>query len=141
VRLAALSILLSMAAAPAQACDVGPFELFFASGSTSISAEGRRILNAQADMFRELSPKAGSVLRVRVIAHTDTAGDAPLNESLSQQRARQVSAYLIGRGVPPSRIDAVANGERRPLVAGRDGKHERRNRVAIVHIVKSTCGG
>lgn len=136
---APIAILLGLWAASAPACDVGPFQLYFASGSTSLSAESREILDYEADMFRLQAMESAKEQRVLVVAHTDRAGDRRLNQRLSQQRANRVAAYLVGKGVPRSRIDAVALGESRPRVRGGDGRHDRRNRFVQVQIVESTC--
>src|SRR5690606_12924480 len=61
---------------------------------------------------------------VRVEGHTDSTGSASYNQTLSENRAKSVSSYLIGRGVESSRIQAMGYGFSRPVadnatVAGR----------------------
>lgn len=53
--------------------------------------------------------------RIEVQGHTDSRGIEPYNLDLSQRRAEAVRAYLVRRGVEPSRIEAKGYGTSRPL--------------------------
>ncbi|WII94043.1 OmpA family protein [Kingella negevensis] len=55
---------------------------------------------------------AGSeVQSARVEGHTDFMGTEKYNLALSQRRANAVANYLVGKGVPASKITAVGLGE------------------------------
>jgi outer membrane protein OmpA-like peptidoglycan-associated protein len=54
-------------------------------------------------------------MRVRVEGHTDSKGSDAYNQRLSQRRAEAVVKYLIGKGIDPSRLEAVGFGESRPI--------------------------
>jgi len=54
-------------------------------------------------------------MRVRVEGHTDSKGSDAYNQRLSQRRAEAVVKYLIGKGIDPSRLEAVGFGEGRPI--------------------------
>ena len=54
-------------------------------------------------------------MRVRVEGHTDSKGSDAYNQKLSQRRAEAVVKYLIGKGIDPSRLEAVGFGESRPI--------------------------
>jgi OOP family OmpA-OmpF porin len=58
-------------------------------------------------------------VRVLVEGHTDSRGDEAHNQALSQRRAEAVQRYLIGKGVPASRMHARGFGESQPK-AGND---------------------
>lgn len=55
------------------------------------------------------------LLRVRVEGHTDSQGSAELNWTLSGKRAEAVKAWLVARGVDPSRLEAAGFGQTRPV--------------------------
>ena len=53
---------------------------------------------------------------VTVIGYTDRLGTDAYNLKLSQRRAEAVKGYLVGKGVPPSRLSALGKGEANPVV-------------------------
>jgi len=57
------------------------------------------------------NPKVGPIV---VEGHTDDRGSAELNRALSQARAEAVKAYLVGKGVGASRLEAKGFGPDRP---------------------------
>jgi OOP family OmpA-OmpF porin len=82
-----------------------------------------------AEAFAELDSLAAAIVaqpgsRWEVAGYTSSMGNAAANLRLSRQRALAVRAYLIGKGVPGSRLVAVGRGSRNPIasnatVAGR----------------------
>jgi outer membrane protein OmpA-like peptidoglycan-associated protein len=65
-----------------------------------------------------------AIKKVRVEGHTDSQGSDRYNLQLSQRRADSVKRYLIGKGVPAERLEAVGYGESRPIEtnATREGR-------------------
>lgn len=59
--------------------------------------------------------KTSSQTYVDVLAHTDTTGTPPVNQSLSDKRASAVAAYLSRHGVAKARIASKGFGETEPL--------------------------
>ncbi|MCP6757132.1 OmpA family protein, partial [Klebsiella pneumoniae] len=53
--------------------------------------------------------------RVRVEGHTDSRGGAAYNMGLSQARTESVRTYLIAKGVPAARLEAVGYGLTKPI--------------------------
>lgn len=51
------------------------------------------------------------VQSARVEGHTDFMGSDAYNQALSERRANVVANYLVGRGVPAGKINAVGLGE------------------------------
>ena len=105
----------------------------FHSGSANLTGDAERILDALA---HALNSTDLSAYRFRIEGHTDTAGEAPVNLSLSERRAVTVREFLVSRrGVPAARLEAVGLGETQLLVQTPDGTPEPRNRrVQIVNI-------
>ncbi len=53
-------------------------------------------------------------IRIVVVGHTDITGPAEYNIGLSQRRAESVKAYLVNKGIDPSRLTIRALGESNP---------------------------
>ncbi|KAF0812491.1 putative lipoprotein YiaD [Andreprevotia sp. IGB-42] len=51
---------------------------------------------------------------ITVIGHTDDVGKDAYNQQLSEQRARAVADYFVGRQVNPVRLDSYGKGETEP---------------------------
>jgi outer membrane protein OmpA-like peptidoglycan-associated protein len=63
--------------------------------------------------------KAHPNVRIYVKGYSDSRGSARLNQRLSQERAANVAAYLVGNGVPLSQLIVLGKGTTHP-VAGND---------------------
>jgi outer membrane protein OmpA-like peptidoglycan-associated protein len=87
--------------------------LSFELGSATLTPDARQ----QADIFaRQIKDASGS--REFVIeGHTDNVGNTAYNRQLSRERAQAVVTYLVGAGVPASKLRAVGYGYDHP----RDG--------------------
>jgi OmpA-OmpF porin, OOP family len=73
--------------------------------------------------------------RIEVGGHTDNVGTAASNLVLSQNRANTVRAYLLTKGIDPSRVTAKGYGMSKPVAsnATADGKAQnRRTEVTIL---------
>jgi outer membrane protein OmpA-like peptidoglycan-associated protein len=55
-------------------------------------------------------------LKIKIIGHTDYAGDSTANYLLSEQRANAIADYLKANGVSQQRITVVAMGSSKPRV-------------------------
>jgi len=87
--------------------------LSFEKGSSELTPDARQ----QADVFaRELIGASGNRQFV-IEGHTDNKGSPALNRTLSRQRAQSVVEYLVGKGVPRTKLRAVGYGFDHP----RDG--------------------
>ena len=72
-------------------------------------------------------------LKLRVEGYTDTVGGDTYNQTLSENRANSVRAYLINQGIEPTAITAIGYGKSNP-VANNDtaaGRQQNR-RVEII---------
>jgi general secretion pathway protein A len=66
--------------------------------------------------------------------YTDNAGSNTYNKKLSAFRANIVKSYLIGKGVHPTRIEAVGMGEESPIEENSTEEGRRANRRVEVEI-------
>jgi outer membrane protein OmpA-like peptidoglycan-associated protein len=77
-----------------------------------------------AESFDILDKVAGLMLKypdykIRISGHTDSIGEEPFNQRLSEARARTCADYLIARGTPTERITHQGFGESRPIADNR----------------------
>jgi outer membrane protein OmpA-like peptidoglycan-associated protein len=78
--------------------------------------------------------KLRAVPDVVAIGHTDTVGDAAINDKLSAQRAERVKGFLVEIGIPAERIHTAGRGERELLVPTSDNVEEPRNRRVEINV-------
>jgi len=100
-------------------------EVFFDSGSATLSAAGRAELDKLAGAILDLQKKIPSNIDwvLSVEGHTDIRPVGPTspfksNWELSSARAISVVQYLISKGVPPQRLDAAGFGQYQPIDPG-----------------------
>jgi peptidoglycan-associated lipoprotein len=89
-------------------------DIFFEFDDAEVSAEGARVLEANAAWLRD-NPSVG----VLIEGHCDERGTNEYNLALGQHRARATADYLIAQGVESARITVVSYGEERPFCTER----------------------
>lgn len=67
-------------------------------------------------------------LSLKLAGHTDSQGSDGYNMKLSKDRAESVKAYLVSKGVNPSRIEATGYGETQPIDSNATEKGRQNNR-------------
>ena len=82
----------------------------FDKDRASITASSSTILDASTSVLMQYPS-----LRVLIAGHTDNTGGRDKNVLLSQERAESVKAYLVGKGVNPSRIETRGAGPDEPI--------------------------
>jgi len=103
--------------------------VLFAFDSAVLADDGMSALRELAERVKA----SGNSTRILVGGHTDRAGADGYNLALSWRRADAVRSVFVDFGVPPSRVNVAAFGEKRPRVETADGAAEPRNRrVEIV---------
>ncbi|MBN2637428.1 MAG: OmpA family protein [Prolixibacteraceae bacterium] len=65
---------------------------------------------------------------IEVQGHTDSCGSEAYNQNLSEQRARTVSAYLAGKGIPYNRLTTKGFGENAPKYSNETPDGQAQNR-------------
>ncbi len=101
----------------------------FATGSASLTLDGRRQVQKIAEAFAQMPAKNANSVHVQdpqtydhlqerrflVVGHTDATGGASLNKQLSEQRAREVGKVLQAAGIPAEHIFYQGAGSSRPV--------------------------
>jgi len=77
----------------------------------------------------------GRAGRIKVSGHTDTAGPANYNLTLSERRAKVVREVMIEMGARPPAVAAKGEGEQAPAVPTRDGVREAGNRRSVITLI------
>lgn len=85
---------------------------YFDFDQSMLTAQTRADLDAQ---IAYLKTSTGSI---RLEGHADERGTREYNMALGERRAKAVSAYMVGNGIPSYRIDVVSYGEERPASYG-----------------------
>ncbi len=95
----------------------------FAPNRTEITAATRPVLDQAVAVLKEHTS-----VRVQIEGHTDNAGPAEQNRTLSQQRADAVRQYMIDKGIDGSRLTAVGFGPDKPIADNKTAEGRAKNR-------------
>ena len=105
----------------------GLVDIFFNFDSQTITAESRPVLNQNASIINN----SGGKFQVVVIeGYCDIRGTEEYNLALGQRRAESTKNYLVGLGVPPSKVQAVSKGETEQFAFGTSEYDYQQNRRA-----------
>lgn len=105
-------------------------DLEFETGKAVIKAVSYPSLNELADM---LIAKAD--WKVKLSGHTDNTGTPAGNMELSKNRANSVKDYLMGQGVPESKIISEWFGQEKPIADNKTTAGRQKNRRVEMKIV------
>ena len=74
---------------------------------------------------------------VLIVGHTDAQGSDSYNQTLSERRSAAARAYLVSRGIDPSRIRTTGRGEVEPVASNDSDAGRQQNRRVEVAIFAS----
>ncbi len=100
--------------------------VFFDYDKSDIKAEGRQVLQRQADWLKKYSN-----VTVTVEGHCDERGTREYNLALGERRATAVKKMLVALGVPASRVSTISYGKERPAVVGSNEAAYAQNRRGV----------
>jgi chemotaxis protein MotB len=116
---------------------------FFASGSATLSASGRDILQ---DVAANLKSDELKDYRITVQGHTDdtpiSTAQFPSNWELSTARAAAVVHFFLDQGIPAQRLRAAGYADTFPVAPNRDAdgnpipENQARNRRVVIMLEK-----
>ena len=75
-------------------------------------------------------------ITVTVTGHTDNVGKPANNQALSQRRADNIKAMLVGKGIDGSRIRAIGRGDKDPIASNKTKEGRAKNRRIEITIGK-----
>jgi peptidoglycan-associated lipoprotein len=84
--------------------------VFFDYDMSEIRADGRAVLQANADWMKKWSST-----QIMLEGHADSRGSSEYNLALGSRRANSVRDYLVSLGVPATRITVVSKGKESPF--------------------------
>jgi peptidoglycan-associated lipoprotein len=97
--------------------------VFFDYDSSDISAEGQKVLDADAEVL-----KKNPTWVITIEGHCDERGTAEYNLALGERRAVAARTYLVSLGIVADRIRTVSYGKEFPFDPGHDEAAWARNR-------------
>lgn len=112
-----------------QACE-GRMEILSRTGNIYFNSGSARLTDDSIPLLTNLHDIVDRCpdLTIEIGGHTDSDGSDAANNRLSERRAQAVNAYLVERGIEPSRLVTVGYGESRPVVSNDTADGKRRNR-------------
>jgi OOP family OmpA-OmpF porin len=115
---------------PAAAAPAHDYTVYFDFDSWTLTGEQLTVLQDAINTAR-----AGGQSRITIVGHTDRAGSAGYNQSLSVKRANVVSETLVQMGARREAIQVSGVGENDLAVQTADGVREAKNRRAVVTLL------
>lgn len=103
--------------------DYAASNIYFATGKYVLLSRSFRGLNEVARLMKE-----DSGLRLAIDGHTDNVGSDASNQTLSDNRAAAVKAYLVKQGIAESRLVAAGHGETEPVADNETAAGRQKNR-------------
>lgn len=95
----------------------------FEFGSSVIKKESYTILDQVVSLMNTYPAYSCSIS-----GHTDDIGDAGVNQSLSERRAKACFDYLVSKGISASRMTSAGFGETKPVADNKTAEGKKLNR-------------
>lgn len=84
--------------------------IFFETGSAELKPESRVELDKLVELLTQ-----NPTINIEISGHTDNVGSKESNLKLSDNRAKSVSTYLIGKGIAADRLSNKGYGDSKPI--------------------------
>ncbi|MCR4301617.1 MAG: OmpA family protein [Sulfuricaulis sp.] len=106
-------------------------DALFDNGKADLRAKGKAELDALA---ARMSDKNIALENVAITGHASAPGTNNFNQLLSERRAEAVKAYLVQKGIDPTRIFNQGMGEMQPIASNDTSEGQAQNRRVEVEI-------
>ena len=109
---------------------LGKARIRFESAKADIVADSAGLL----DRLIETALRCPNA-NIEVVGHTDSDGEEPANQALSEKRAQAVTDYLVKAGLPANRFTSIGYGSTQPI-AGNDSDQGKAQNRRIDFVVR-----
>jgi outer membrane protein OmpA-like peptidoglycan-associated protein len=104
--------------------------IFFETNKFEIKPESGAELNEVVQLMKD-----NPTLHIRINGHTDNVGKSADNKTLSENRAKAVTKYLIAKGVAPARLASRGFGDTQPVADNATPEGRAKNRRTELFVV------
>jgi outer membrane protein OmpA-like peptidoglycan-associated protein len=110
-------------------------DVLFATGKFELQPNAREALAKFSGIVL-----AHPGLKLQVEGYTDSVGSDTFNQTLSENRANSVRAYLIAQGLDPTSISAIGYGKSNPVASNDSSQGRQQNRRVEIIISGDVIG-
>ena len=104
--------------------------IYFDTDQSNIDATDQAALRTQAQYLQQYPN-----VSVTIEGHADERGTREYNLALGEQRATAARNFMVGLGIPASRITTLSYGKERPVALGSDESAWAQNRRAVTVVI------
>jgi outer membrane protein OmpA-like peptidoglycan-associated protein len=112
-----------------------PSNITFETGGSTLSSSFFAVMDSVVLVVQEFEKTI-----IVSAGHTDSQGSDSYNQSLSEQRANTVSAYLRHKGVVEARLETIGFGEKQPVADNGTAEGRALNRRVEISLFPITEG-
>lgn len=95
----------------------------FETASAKLAPQSLAVLDDVVGILRQ---RPGATTEVR--GYTDSVGNDPFNQKLSERRARAVVEYLVSQGIPATQLTSAGFGRQNPIASNATAEGRAQNR-------------
>ena len=106
------------------------FIIFFKQNSNDLSEKAIKKLDQVFEILRN-----NLYTKVSLNGYSDSLGSGSYNKMISEIRANAVKSYLVGKGVAPSRIQAVGHGSQKFIASNKSAEGRQLNRRVEIELI------
>jgi outer membrane protein OmpA-like peptidoglycan-associated protein len=110
-------------------------DVLFATGKYELQPNAREALARFSGIVL-----AHPGLKMQIEGYTDSVGSDTLNQTLSENRASSVRAYLIAQGIDPTAVSALGYGKSNPVASNDTAQGRQQNRRVEIIISGEVIG-
>jgi outer membrane protein OmpA-like peptidoglycan-associated protein len=95
----------------------------FETGKAELLSSSYTVLNQIVDILNKYPG-----YKLRISGHTDNVGDDAKNQKLSEDRAKTCFDFIVGKGIPATRMMSAGFGETKPIASNTSAEGRALNR-------------